>query len=104
MLTSSLPTQILFTLRSDSPKGVEITGGTGKLLALFGFMGAYLWVSELLGYYISTLLFLILCTTFLGNKRHFAGVSLSIGWLVFVYLVFVQVLQIPLPQGELTGV
>ena len=72
------------------------------VLALFiGVTIAYLLIMQIVGYYISTLLFLISVMYFLSYRKYVTMFAVSGGWLLFAYLVFQRMLYIPLPQGKL---
>jgi putative tricarboxylic transport membrane protein len=76
--------------------------GRLDMLALFvGATIAYLIIMQIVGYYISTLLFLISVMYFLSYRKYVAMFAVSGGWLLFAYLVFQRMLYIPLPQGKL---
>ena len=77
---------------------------TGDLSVVFQFMGlaiGYLVLIQLLGYFISTFLFLIAAMTMLAYRRWLRLLAIVGGWVVFVYLVFYRVLFVPLPKGML---
>ena len=61
----------------------------------------YLIIMQYLGYYISTVLFLIGGMYYLTYRNWKVMISLTAGWLVFSYLAFYKLLYVPLPQGKL---
>ncbi len=76
----------------------------GRLDKLALFVGAtigYLLVMQIVGYYISTFLFLVAVMYFLSYRKYITMVAVSGGWLLFAYVVFQRMLYIPLPQGKL---
>lgn len=61
----------------------------------------YLILLPYLGYFFSTALFLAVLTVSLGSKQWVSIASLVVSWLVFVYLVFGRLLEIPLPESTI---
>ena len=79
--------------------------GRLDMLALFvGVTIAYLLAMQIVGYYISTLLFLLSVMYFLSYRKYATMFAVSGGWLLFAYLVFQRMLYIPLPPGKLIEV
>jgi putative tricarboxylic transport membrane protein len=54
-----------------------------------------------LGFYLSSALFLPLAMLLLGAKSPISITLTSAGVLIFVYLVFAKLLEVPLPEGAL---
>lgn len=74
------------------------------LSLVFEFMGlsvGYLVLMYLVGYYLSTLLFLIAAIITLGYRRWLRLLAVAGGWVIFVYVVFFRLLYVPLPGGVL---
>lgn len=61
----------------------------------------YLLSINQLGYFTSTACYFLIAAFVLGCRSVSKSVSIAVAWLVFVYLVFKLVLQVPLPQGVL---
>ncbi|MCP4396455.1 MAG: tripartite tricarboxylate transporter TctB family protein [bacterium] len=75
--------------------------GRLDMLALFvGVTIAYLLLMQVIGYYLSTFLFLVAVMYFLSYRKYVTMFAVSGGWLLFAYLVFQRMLYIPLPQGK----
>lgn len=55
----------------------------------------------LLGYFVSTFLFLVAAMLLLGERRVGRVVGIATAWLVFSYAVFARLLFVPLPVGIL---
>ena len=64
-------------------------------------MAVYVPCMWLLGYYVSTFLFLIVAMILLGERRVGRLAGIATGWLFFSYIVFARVLFVPLPLGRL---
>jgi hypothetical protein len=55
----------------------------------------------LVGYFVSTFLFLVVAMMLLGERRVARVTGIATAWLVFSYIVFAYVLSVPLPVGRL---
>ena len=82
----------------------EADARAGDLGLVFRFMGlsvGYLVLIYLVGYYISTFLFLVAAVITLGYRHWLRLLAVAGGWVVFIYVVFFRVLYVPLPGGVL---
>ena len=61
----------------------------------------YLFLANFIGYYTSSILFIGVCASLLGNKRYITLALTSICWCLFVFYVFEKTLSINLPKGLL---
>ncbi|MHB1159926.1 MAG: tripartite tricarboxylate transporter TctB family protein [Chloroflexota bacterium] len=66
-------------------------------LTIIGYALAFL----LLGFVISTVLFMVVQFRFLGERRHWLNATVSVGVTMALYLGFVVGLRVDLPQGPL---
>ncbi|MCP3031638.1 tripartite tricarboxylate transporter TctB family protein [Halobacillus sp. A1] len=66
-----------------------------------GMIFVYILLFELLGFLITTALFIISCSTFLGYRQWKTSILVSIIFPGVLYYVFNYLLQIRLPQGIL---
>ncbi len=57
-----------------------------------------------LGFFVSSLLFLIILGWFLGYRKPLKLIASSVGLLLFIYFVFVRFLTVPVPSGILGGI
>ncbi len=55
----------------------------------------------LLGYFASTFAFLCLAMYLLGSRSIGSVVGVAVVWVAVSYLLFIRLLQVPLPQGWL---
>ena len=100
LLSVFLILQALMGKMNPDPKS-----GRLDMLALFiGATIAYLLLMQVIGYYLSTFLFLIAVMYFLSYRKYATMLAVSCGWLIFAYFVFQRMLYIPLPQGKLIEV
>ena len=84
------------TNKPDEPFGkwaLALGVGVAALAAVFLF--------EYIGYYLSSVLFLLLMMWLLRERRLPILIGLPVGWCVFVYLVFDKLLYMGLPVGSL---
>ncbi len=70
-----------------------------QAVGLAGLMFVYLAALPYLGYYISTFVFLLAGSYLLRYRKHWLIVSTAAGFTALSYLIFNQVLQVPLPLG-----
>lgn len=90
---------IINTIRAQDHKKPENNSNLYKSLGLVGFMIVYLSIVNILGYYFSTFLFLSAGAYLLGYRKHMLIFITAIGFSLFSYFVFYQILQVPLPIG-----
>ena len=76
-----------------------VSPNRGRAVGLAGFMVVYLTALPYLGYYVSTFIFLITGSYLLRYRKHWLIVGTAAGFTALSYLVFNQVLQVPLPLG-----
>ncbi len=74
--------------------------GNIKMLALvIGLLGVYFYSMELIGYFISSFLFLAIMMYLLSYRNHKVIWTVSVCWVGFSYLIFYKMLYISLPLG-----
>ncbi|MEW9108282.1 tripartite tricarboxylate transporter TctB family protein [Cytobacillus gottheilii] len=71
------------------------------LLVVCAFMLVYIFLFEMIGFFIMTALFIFICSWYLGYKRHVVNGIVSLSFSLFIYLLFNYMLQINLPAGIL---
>jgi putative tricarboxylic transport membrane protein len=72
-----------------------------RFWGLFILLLIYSTALSYLGFYLSSALFLPLAMLMLGAKKPISITLTSAGVLLFVYLVFAKLLEVPLPEGLL---
>lgn len=71
-----------------------------KLVLLFmGMFVLYVLGFIYLGFYLSTILFLIVCLLVTRIKKPMLLIGIPLGTIVFIYIVFERILRIVLPSG-----
>lgn len=92
---------IVQALRGHALKGLETTNKQGLVRAgaTLGIAILYLLIMQVLGFYISTGLFLYVVMLYLGQKNQRISVFTSIFVASSVYSIFRFFLKIPLPEG-----
>lgn len=68
---------------------------------VFAAASLYILAIEYLGYFIATALFLCAAMFWFGSRRPVAVISVSTGFLVIVYALFVSFMGVRLPKGLL---
>ncbi|MFG6147821.1 tripartite tricarboxylate transporter TctB family protein [Halobacillus sp. B23F22_1] len=71
------------------------------MAAVGGMVFLYIFLFEILGFLITTFLFILACSTFLGYRKWGTSLVVSIVFPGALYYVFNYLLQIRLPQGIL---
>ncbi|MCP8616177.1 tripartite tricarboxylate transporter TctB family protein [Salirhabdus salicampi] len=71
------------------------------LLAVVAFIFLYIFLLEIIGFVITTVLFLFFCSRFLGYQNMKANILVSVLFPITIYTLFTYLLQISLPQGIL---
>ncbi len=69
-------------------------------LKLIVLMIVYITVIRHLGYYLSTLLFLISGAYLLNYRKRILILGMAVIYIVFAYFIFYKILQVPLPQTD----
>jgi len=59
----------------------------------------YLYGINILGFFILTPIFIFLFTYILDYKKHFLNIIFSLSLTTVVYILFIKILYVPLPQG-----
>jgi len=76
-------------------------GRIGSVLLALVWMAGYLAAIQAIGYFVSTSVFLVGAMLGLNYRNPLVIAAVTIGWLVFSYIVFYSMLYIPLPVGPL---
>ncbi|WP_370551120.1 tripartite tricarboxylate transporter TctB family protein [Halobacillus sp. GSS1] len=71
------------------------------LLAVGGMIFLYIFLLELLGFVLSSMLFIFACSWFLGYRKLVTTILVAVLFPLIMYLSFNYLLQIRLPQGVL---
>lgn len=92
---------LVFQAATRRLKADPVPGKVGFVILFVAWLGVYVAAIETIGYFVSTLVFLIASMYVMTYRNHLVIFAVSLGWLVFAYFVFVQLLYIPLPIGPL---
>lgn len=76
-------------------------GRTDKVAVFIVMTIAYLIIMQLIGYNLSTIIYLILGMYYLAYRDWKVMISLTAGWILFSYFAFYRLLYVPLPRGLL---
>ena len=87
--------------RSAPPeeKGAKINAK--RLVIYAAMLAVYIWSTDTVGYFITTPVFMIVGFLYLKAAGFFRAVAITAAFMVFVYLLFVQFLNLPVPLGLL---
>jgi hypothetical protein len=73
-----------------------------KRLVIYAVMLAvYIWTTDTVGYFITTPVFMIVSYLYLKAAGFFKAIAITAAFMLFVYLLFVQFLNLPVPLGLL---
>ncbi len=94
--------QLLISLRSRREAEAE-TGSRNprRFWALLVLLGLYSWALGPFGFFAASVVFLPLTMVAMGARRPLPVVLTTAGILLFVYFVFVHLLEVHLPKGTL---
>ena len=90
------------TLKGRAPADPE-KGDVRRVLAAALIVAFSLWGMNIAGYFLSSGVMIILLCLLLGERRPGVYLSLTVGWLLFSWLVFSKLLTLGLPSGILFG-
>jgi len=76
-------------------------GRTDKVAVFIVMTIVYLIIMQLIGYNLSTIIYLILGMYYLAYRDWKVMISLTAGWILFSYFAFYRLLYVPLPRGLL---
>jgi hypothetical protein len=95
-------TAVILLVSSRHPRDHDRPAGIGRTEVLFAAMGfAYWLLLPRLGYVVATALFLLLGTLSLGERVSLRPFAVSIATAVALWVVFVFLLGVPLPDPAL---
>ncbi|WP_337996819.1 tripartite tricarboxylate transporter TctB family protein [Oleispirillum naphthae] len=95
---------LVFSLRRRTAgAGEDETGGRNprRFWSLLVLLAAYSWALGIFGFFASSLVFLPLTMAAMGSRRPLPIAGTTVGILIFVYIVFVQLLEVSLPEATL---
>jgi hypothetical protein len=72
-----------------------------RLVIYAAMLAVYIFTTETVGYFITTPVFMIVSYLFLKAAGFVKAVLITAAFMVFVYLLFVQFLNLPVPLGLL---
>lgn len=92
---------IVQALKGNALKNLEAIDKKGFIRAVVTLIIAltYLFVMQVVGFYISTALFLFVTMKYLGQRNNLTTLIISVSIASIVYGIFSMFLKIPLPEG-----
>ncbi|WP_243297831.1 tripartite tricarboxylate transporter TctB family protein [Bacillus litorisediminis] len=93
---------VLFFQKDNHKRDTKLPNGEVKvILTVMGFVLVYIILLEMLGFFLTTALFIFINSWYLGYKKWLSNVIVSLSVPLFIYLLFNAFLQIQLPKGIL---
>jgi len=93
--------QLIIAFSSDASQKVIFARDPKKFFILILFLIIYVWIMRYLGFIISTLIFLPLTMRYMGYGKFRKSIIISAGITLFVYVLFVKLFQIQLPEATI---
>lgn len=90
--------------QSGGAKGIAWPdrGGSKLLLTAMAGLVFYVAISQMLGFVVSSLIFVPWFIRYYGRYSYWVAGSCALGLAAFIYLVFIRLLQLTLPIGPLS--
>jgi len=76
-------------------------GRIGKVTIIIGMTLFYIFIMQIIGYSLATVIYIIGSMYFLSYRWWRVMITLSAGWILFSYFTFYRLLYVPLPRGSL---
>ncbi len=94
---------VLLLIRGLSGKEEEDPpwGKIGKVTVFMVMTILYLFIMQIIGYYLATIIYLIFGMYYLSYRNWRVMLSMTAGWILFSYFAFYRLLYVPLPRGIL---
>ena len=93
--------QLVISFRADASIKVIFARDPKKFFILILFLIIYVWIMRYLGFIISTLIFLPLTMRYMGYNKFRKSIIISAGITLFVYILFVKLFEIQLPEATI---
>ncbi len=93
--------QLFFSFKIDISQKIIFAKNPKKFFILVVSLILYVWIMRYIGFIISTLLFLPSTMWFMGYKKFIKSIIISIGITLFVYILFVRIFEIQLPEATI---
>ncbi len=93
--------QFIVSLMSDVSIKVVFAKNPKKFFILILSLIVYVWIMRYIGFIISTLIFLPVTMRYMGYEKFRKSIIISAGITLFVYVLFVQIFEIQLPEATI---
>jgi len=93
--------QLVKSIRSDATITVIFAKNPKNFFILILSLIVYVWIIRYVGFIISTLIFLPVTMRYMGYKKFRKSIIISAGITLFVYVLFVQIFSIQLPEATI---
>lgn len=95
--------ELVKALIKNDTSSVDFAKNPKRFFLLIILLCFYVFIMEYLGFVVSSLIFLPSCMFAMGYKNILRSFIISVFVVAFVYVLFVQVFEIPLPESSLFG-
>ncbi|MCF6172942.1 MAG: tripartite tricarboxylate transporter TctB family protein [Campylobacteraceae bacterium] len=93
--------QLIKSFMADAADKVIFAKDPKKFFILMLSLIVYVWIMRHLGFIISTLIFLPVTMRYMGYEKFRKSIIISAGITLFVYVLFVQIFDIQLPEATI---
>ena len=95
--------QVITNFRNNDNSTVEFYRNKKRFFSLLGLLFTYSLLISFFGFLLSTALFLPATMYFMGHRKIKIILFASTGLILFLQVLFVSILQVPLPDGLIFG-
>jgi len=95
--------QIYYSRKKNDNDMAEFYSNKKRFFSLIVLLIAYISIIAFLGFMLSTAIFLPVTMYFMGHRKKRIILASSLGLLLFLQVLFVTILQVPLPRGMIFG-
>jgi len=93
--------QVIITFFHENLSLKNLIKSPKKFLTLVILLVLYVWMINVLGFNVSSVLFMVITMYVMGYRKHIKAILISILITFSVYLLFYKIFEIPLPKGLL---
>lgn len=93
--------QLIFTFFHENLSLNNLIKSPKKFLILMILLVLYVWMINVLGFNVSSVLFMIVTMYAMGYRKYIKAILISIFTTFSVYFLFYKIFEIPLPKGIL---
>ena len=95
--------QIYYSRKKNDNSRADFYTNKKRFYSLVALLIAYISIIAFFGFMLSTAVFLPVTMFFMGHRKKRVILASSLGLLLFLQVLFVTILQVPLPRGIIFG-